>query len=69
MASVSPRLASYVNVPLVVAIAIANKKATLIELQTVYGIEDLYDMMEMIAVESYNRGVMAEEARDYGDRY
>jgi 4-diphosphocytidyl-2C-methyl-D-erythritol kinase len=31
--------------------------ATLHELQTVYGAQDLYDMLEINAVDNYNRNV------------
>lgn len=33
----------------------SNKLATLNELDTVYGIEDVYDMLEIIFVDSYNK--------------
>ena len=29
--------------------------ATLYEMQTVYGVEDVYDMLEIIVVDSYNQ--------------
>lgn len=31
--------------------------ATKIELETVYGVEDLYDFLEIMAVDAHNRGV------------
>ena len=34
------------------------KLATLHELQTIYNLEDLYDLLELAAVDSYNRGVL-----------
>jgi hypothetical protein len=44
--------------------------ATLHELQTVYGTEDLYDMVEMIAVKRHNDAVwqQAERARIEAER-
>ena len=50
--------------------------ATLHELQTVYGTEDLYDMVEMIAVKRHNdaiwqqheRARLEAERRSRGDR-
>jgi len=38
-------------------VVITNKYATLHELQTVYGAEDAYDMLELIAVDNRNRAV------------
>lgn len=35
-----------------------NRMATLHELETVYGSQDLYDMMDIIAVDNYNQGVL-----------
>jgi len=34
---------------------ISSRLATLYELQTVYGVEDLYVLLEVIAVDNYNR--------------
>ena len=34
--------------------------ATLNELQTVYGTEDLYDLLEIVTVDSYNKALAAE---------
>lgn len=39
--------------------------ATLHELDTVYGVEDLWDMMEVIAIDSANRRRIAKK-RDRG---
>lgn len=39
---------------------IAKRYATLVELQTVYGTEDYYNLLEVAAVEAYNRRVMSE---------
>lgn len=36
-------------------IVISKGKATLRELQSVYGVGDLFDLCEVIAVDSYNR--------------
>ena len=33
---------------------ISSGKATLVELSTVLGIEDLYDLLEIIAVDAHN---------------
>lgn len=34
---------------------ISSKLATLHELQTVYGVEDLYNLLEIVAVDNYNQ--------------
>ena len=34
---------------------ISSKLATLHELQTVYGTEDLYNLLEIVAVDNYNQ--------------
>jgi hypothetical protein len=47
--NVSPRIAS----------AVSRRLATLIELQTVYGAEDLYKLLEIAAIDSYNREQIA----------
>jgi hypothetical protein len=46
--------ARYRNIPQTIGRAISSEKATLLELQTVYGTEDLYDILEVVAVDSYN---------------
>jgi len=43
-------------------------KATLHELDTVYGLEDLCDMLEIIAVDIHNRRVMAKKTQQGGTR-
>lgn len=47
-------LAEYKNVPAIIAVLISRKMATLHELQTVYGLEDVYDMLEIITIDDYN---------------
>ena len=48
------------NVPATIAAAITSGKATLIELDTHYGVKDLYDLLEIAAVESHNRRLISE---------
>jgi hypothetical protein len=45
-------------VPSLIASCIATGKATLSELDTIYSIEDLHDMLEMAAVEAHNERVI-----------
>lgn len=40
---------------------ISAGKATLHELDTVYGVEDLYDMLEVIAIDAHNRWLMSQK--------
>nr|WP_071933912.1 transcription elongation factor GreA [Xenorhabdus hominickii] len=48
----------YTNVPKTVAAVIAAGKATLAELDTVYGVEDMWTMLEIIQVDNHNARVM-----------
>ena len=45
----------YANVPPMVALVVSARLATLGELQSVYGAEDLYDLVEVVAVDAFNR--------------
>jgi len=47
-------LAEYKNVPAVIAVLISRRMATLHELDTVYGVKDAYDMLEIIAIDDNN---------------
>lgn len=44
----------YVNIGGLIGTLIANRVATLYELQTVYSLEDALDMYEAIAIPQYN---------------
>jgi hypothetical protein len=41
-------------------VIVSHKLATLHELQTVYGAQDLYDLLEIIVVDGHNERVMSE---------
>jgi len=45
---------SYANVPATVGIVVSKRLATLHELQTVYGLEDLYDLLEIAVIDDHN---------------
>jgi hypothetical protein len=45
---------SYSNIPDIIATVVSSKLATLHELQTVYGSEDLYNLYEIHLVNSIN---------------
>ena len=40
---------------------VSNKMATLHELDTVYSLEDVYDMAEIIMVDNYNASLKLED--------
>jgi hypothetical protein len=46
---------NYENVPRVIGTLISSGQATLHELQTVYGVRDAYDMLEVVSVDIHNR--------------
>lgn len=47
--------ASYVNLPPMCGMIVGDGLATLYELQSVYGVQDLFNMAEVICVREYNR--------------
>lgn len=51
----APGLREYPNVPRAIGAAVSLKMATLHELDTVYGVKDLYDLLEVAAIDGYNR--------------
>lgn len=56
-------LASCPNVSPLIEAVIRSGKATLYECQTIYGLEDLYDIMEVVMVGAYNDAMIAEASR------
>ena len=54
-------LAKYPNVPPAIGAVISAGKATLHELSTVYGTEDLYLMLEIIVVDAINRRLLSKQ--------
>lgn len=51
-------LVKYENVPSTIATVVSSKLATLFELDTVYGTEDLWRLLEINTVENYNQMVI-----------
>lgn len=45
------------NVPPLIATLVTARVATLHELQTVYGMLDAYNLVEIVAVDNHNRGL------------
>ncbi len=50
------------NVSLITSIVVKSGLATLHDLQTVYGLEDLWDMLEIHSVAQYNERQAAKRA-------
>lgn len=46
------------NVPPTIGMVVSSGKATLAELSSVYGLEDLYDLIEIISIDSHNQRIM-----------
>jgi hypothetical protein len=42
-------------VPQSIGVVVSSGKATLLQLQTEYGTKDLYDLLEIIAIDLHNR--------------
>jgi len=47
-------LVDYANIPKIIGILVSNKMATLHELQTYYGTESAYDLLEILSVDNHN---------------
>jgi hypothetical protein len=54
-------LIDYVNLPPMIGVVISENKATLCELQSVYGVGDLFNLCEVIAVDGYNRRILSQD--------
>lgn len=55
-------LAEYLNLPAVTATLISKRIATLHELDTVYGVRDAYDMLEVVTIDDYNAALVNQNA-------
>lgn len=49
------------NVSAVIGTLLSKRIATLHELDTVYGVRDVYDMLEVITIDDYNRNLVNRE--------
>jgi len=56
--------AEYANVSGAIASVVVARVATLHELQTVYGVEDLYDLLEIASVETYNKALARQQPEE-----
>ena len=52
------RLLEYVNVPPAIGAVVSRGLATLHELDTVYGTEDLYDLVEILTIDTHNTNLL-----------
>lgn len=50
--------ADYVNLTRLIGSLISYKMATLKDLQTIYSLEDAYDLFEVLIIDSHNRAIM-----------
>lgn len=66
LGDVVPGLLDYPNLPRSIGAVVSSDKATLRECQEYYSIEDVYNMLEVIAIDAHNRRVMDEYARRKG---
>lgn len=53
--------AEYRNVPAVIGTLLSKRLATLHELDTIYGVRDVYDMLEVATVDDYNTALVNRE--------
>ncbi|MYO76016.1 transcription elongation factor GreA, partial [Salmonella enterica subsp. enterica serovar 4,12:i:-] len=51
-------MVDYVNVPRTIATVISSGKASKVELDSVLGVQDLWDLLEIIQVDAHNERVM-----------
>ena len=54
---------SYPNLSPMIGSVVVNQLATLYELQTVYGSEDLFDLHEVILVKLHNENIIFDRRR------
>lgn len=59
-------LVGYANLGPVCGAVVSAGRAELIQLQTVYGLEDAYNLLELVTVDAHNRRVM-QRRRDKDD--
>lgn len=68
MASSNINFLQCVNVPVPIAVLITNKMATYHELDSVYSIEDEWNMLEILQVSRYNENKLVEHQRKHDKR-
>ena len=50
-------LVNYANVPRIIGTLISSRLTTLDQLQSVYGVQDAYDLLEVLSVDAHNEQV------------
>ncbi len=50
---------NYLNIPKTIATVVSSGKATLHELDSVYGLEDLWDLLEIISIDAHNQRILS----------
>ena len=63
-----PGIVEYANLPRQIGALISAGKATLNECATVYSVEDVYLMLEVVAVDAHNRRMAEDHAKRTRDR-
>lgn len=53
--------AEYKNVPAITGTLVSSRLATLHELDTVYGVEDAYNLLEVVTIDGYNKVLANQE--------
>lgn len=61
-------LLEYANVPRTIGAVMSHRMASLHELQTVYSLEDVYDMLEVLNVDAHNQDLML-RTKPHADRH
>jgi hypothetical protein len=59
--------AEYTNVAPIIGALVSSKMATLAELQTVYGCEDAYDLLEILSVDNFNKSLINKRNQNAND--
>lgn len=60
-AAAGKTLATYANVTSAIGVLLSTRMATLHELDTVYGMADAYNMLEVVQVDDYNKALMQQD--------
>lgn len=63
MAQANINFMQCVNVPIPISVLITNKMATYHELDSVYSLEDEWNMLEILQVSRYNENKLMEHSR------
>ncbi|EIC83982.1 hypothetical protein SPM24T3_13735 [Serratia sp. M24T3] len=53
------KLIEYTNISITIASVVSSKLATLYECQTVYCLEDVYDLLEIASVDNHNTKILS----------